>query len=101
MFAPYVSFVCLYEGCDFRVNSHIEGSLAFCTLILFLFYMLCLMCSGSSKRYTSSSLSPGVTVLSQNIIKHSLWGFTGIMVSSYIYLRTWLCYVHMLDCCLQ
>ena len=33
--------MCLYEGCDFRVNSEIEGSLAFCARMLF-------MCSGSS-----------------------------------------------------
>ena len=29
-------------------NSEIEGSLAFCALMLFLCSMLCLMCSGSS-----------------------------------------------------
>ena len=29
-------------------NSEIEGSLAFCALMLFLCYILCLMCSGSS-----------------------------------------------------
>ena len=29
-------------------NSEIEGSLAFCTLMLFLCSILCLMCSGSS-----------------------------------------------------
>ena len=38
--------VCLYEGCDFRVNSEIEGSLAFNVLMLFLYSILCLMCSG-------------------------------------------------------
>ena len=37
MFPPYVRFVCLYEG-----------SLAFCALMLFLYSILCLMCSGSS-----------------------------------------------------
>ena len=44
----HVSFVCWYEGCDFRVNSEIEGSLALCALMLFLCSILCLMCSGSS-----------------------------------------------------
>ena len=44
MFHPYVRCVCLYEGCDFRVNSEMDGSLAFYVLMLF----LCLMCSGSS-----------------------------------------------------
>ena len=29
-------------------NSEIKGSLAFCALMLFLCFMLCLMCSGSS-----------------------------------------------------
>ena len=29
-------------------NSEIEGSLAFCALMLFLWSILCLMCSGSS-----------------------------------------------------
>ena len=29
-------------------NSEVEGSLAFCTLMLFLCSILCLMCSGSS-----------------------------------------------------
>ena len=29
-------------------NSEIEGSLVFCALMLFLCYILCLMCSGSS-----------------------------------------------------
>ena len=29
-------------------NSEIEGSLSFCILMLFLWYILCLMCSGSS-----------------------------------------------------
>ena len=29
-------------------NSEIEGSLAFCALMLFLCYILCLVCSGSS-----------------------------------------------------
>ena len=37
--------MCLYEGCDFRVNSEIEGSLA---RMLFMCSILCLMCSGSS-----------------------------------------------------
>ena len=37
MFPPYVRFVCLYEG-----------SLAFCALMLFLCFILCLVCSGSS-----------------------------------------------------
>ena len=31
-----------------EVNSEIEGSLAFCALMLFLCSLLCLMCSGSS-----------------------------------------------------
>ena len=48
MFPPYVRFVCLYEGCDFRFNSEIEESLLFCALILFMCSILCLMCSGSS-----------------------------------------------------
>ena len=41
VFPPYVGFVCLYEGCDFRDNSEIEGSLAFCTLMLVLCSILC------------------------------------------------------------
>ena len=36
MFPPYVRFVGLYEGCDFRVNSGIEGSHVSCALMLFL-----------------------------------------------------------------
>ena len=42
MFLSYVSFVCLYKGCE------IEGSLAFCALMLFLCSILGLMCSGNS-----------------------------------------------------
>ena len=41
-------YVCLYEGCDFRFYSEIEGSHAFCTLLLFMCCIWCLMCSGSS-----------------------------------------------------
>ena len=48
--------MCLYEGCDFRVNSEIEGSLAFCALMLFL-------CSGSSL-HVECSLPFGMLCLS-------------------------------------
>ena len=46
MFPPYVRFVFLYEGCDFRVE--IEESHALCDLVLFLCCILCFMCSGKS-----------------------------------------------------
>ena len=36
---PFVSSVCLYEVCEFI--SEIEGSLAFCALMLFLYSILC------------------------------------------------------------
>ena len=52
-----VILVCLFHMSDFCVcmrdviselNSKIEGSLAFCTLMLFLYYIVFLKCSGSS-----------------------------------------------------
>ena len=48
VFPPYVSFVCLYEDVILEFNSEIEGSHAFCALMLFLCSISCLMCSGSS-----------------------------------------------------
>ena len=47
MFLPYSRFVCMKDVIS-EFNSEIEGSLAFCALILFLCSILCLMCSGSS-----------------------------------------------------
>ena len=47
MFPPYVKFVCLYEMIS-EFNSEIEESLAFCTLMLFLCFILCLMYSRSN-----------------------------------------------------
>ena len=39
--------VCMRDGIS-EFNSEIEGSLAFCALMLFLCSILCLMCPGSS-----------------------------------------------------
>ena len=45
----YMSDVCVcMRDVISEFNSEIEGSLAFCALMLFLCSMLCLMCSGSS-----------------------------------------------------
>ena len=42
MFPPYVSFVCFMRDVISGFNSEIEGSLAFCALMLFLCSMFCL-----------------------------------------------------------
>ena len=43
IFPPYIRFVCLYE-----LNSEIDRSYASCARMLFMCFILCLMCSGSS-----------------------------------------------------
>ena len=44
-----MSVLCVYmRDVISEFNSEIEGSLAFCALMLFLCSILCLMCSGSS-----------------------------------------------------
>ena len=48
MFPPYVRFVFCVRDVISGFNSEIEGSLAFCALMLSLCSILCLMCSGSS-----------------------------------------------------
>ena len=48
----FLKVMVLFLGCV-----EIEGSLAFCALMLFLCYILCLMCSGSSLPFGMLCLS--------------------------------------------
>ena len=49
MFPPYVRCVCVCMRDEIsEFNSEVEGSLAYCALMLYMCSILCLMCSESS-----------------------------------------------------
>ena len=48
MFPPFIRLCVCMRDVISEFNSEIEGSLAFCALMLFLCSILCLMCSGNS-----------------------------------------------------